>query len=343
MLKRVSGDEMNKLRTIDTHTHVLTQETAAFLSKEGAAVTITPDADGANATLDVRGVVYRPFPRGGYDLAQRLRDMDATHVDVHVLSATPQTYLYNLEPALGAVTAAIQNDQIASHIAAHPDRFLGIATLPMQAPEKAADELRWAMTKLGLKGTMFASNIMGRNLDDPAFEPVWATAEALGAFVFIHPNNIAGADRMRSYYLNNLIGNPLDTTIAAACLIFGGVMDRHPDLKVCLAHGGGFTPYQAARWEHGWAVRPEPKKNVATQPENIAQRFYYDTILHSAKVLEFMIGHVGEDRVVLGSDYPYDMGMLDCVDHVRGLNVSEAARRAILHDTAQRLLPGGAG
>jgi len=337
----LSGDEMTKPRTIDTHTHILAQETAALITKEGPKVTITPDADGANATLDVTGVAYRPFPRGGFDIEQRLRDMDATHVDVQVLSVTPQTYLYGQEGSLGLATSIIQNDQIAKHVKAHPDRFAGIATLPMQAPEKAADELRRSITKLGLKGTMFASNIMGKNLDDPSFEPVWATAQELGAFVFIHPNNIAGADRQKSYYLNNLIGNPLDTTIAAACLIFGGVMDRYPKLKVCLAHGGGFTPYQAARWEHGWAVRPEPKKNVKEQPRNIAQRFYYDTILHSAKVLEFMIGHVGEDRVVLGSDYPYDMGMLDCVDHVRGLSVSDGVKTAILQDTALRLLPGG--
>jgi aminocarboxymuconate-semialdehyde decarboxylase len=328
-------------RTIDTHTHVLTQETARLLSKEGAKITITPDADGANATLDVIGVVYRPFPRGGYDLAHRLSDMDATHVDVQVLSTTPQTYLYGLEPARGVAASAIQNDQIAKHVAAHPDRFAGIGTLPMQAPEKAADELRRIVTKLGLKGTMFASNIMGKNLDDPSFESVWATAEELGAFVFIHPNNIAGADRQKSYYLNNLIGNPLDTTIAAACLIFGGVMDRYPKLKICLAHGGGFTPYQAARWEHGWAVRPEPKKNVKEQPREIAKRFYYDTILHSDKVLEFMIGHVGVDRVVLGSDYPYDMGQLDCVEHVRSLSISEAGKAAILQGTAEKLLPGG--
>jgi aminocarboxymuconate-semialdehyde decarboxylase len=260
---------------------------------------------------------------------------------VQVLSATPQTYLYGLEPARAVVTSIIQNDQIAKHVKAHPTRFAGIGTLPMQAPDKAADELRRIVTKLGLKGTMFASNIMGKNLDDPSFAPVWATAEEIGAFLFIHPNNVAGADRMKSYYLNNLIGNPVDTTIAAACLIFGGVMDRHPKLKICLAHGGGFTPYQAARWEHGWAVRPEPKKNVPKQPQNIAQRFYYDTILHSAKVLEFMLGHVGEDRVLLGSDYPYDMGMLDCVAHVRSLSISDAAKAAILQGTAEKLLPGG--
>ena len=332
---------MSNVRTIDTHTHILTEETAALLRKEApkVPVTITP-VDAESAALDVGGVVYRPFPRGGFDLAHRLRDMDAMGVDVQVLSVTPQTYLYNQDASLGAMTAAIQNDKIAKLVKQNPQRFMGIATLPMQAPEKAADELKRAMTKLNLRGTMFASNIIGKNLDDPSFEPVWATAEELGAFVFIHPNNVAGADRMKSYYLNNLIGNPLDTTIGAACLYFGGVLDRHPKLTVVLAHGGGFTPYQAARWEHGWHVRPEPKKNIAKQPVDIAKRFYYDTILHSAPVLEFMIEHVGADRVMLGSDYPYDMAMMDCVKHVRSLKISDADKATILGSRAEALLSG---
>jgi aminocarboxymuconate-semialdehyde decarboxylase len=328
---------MSNVRTIDTHTHILTQETAALLTKAGVKVSITPD-NAESAALDVAGVVYRPFPTGGFDIARRFKDMDAAGVDVHVLSATPQTYLYNQEAALGATLAAIQNDQMAKHIAAHPDRFMGIATLPLQDPKRAADELRRAMTKLGLKGSMFASNIMGKNLDDPSFEPVWATAEELGAFMFVHPNNVAGADRLKSYYLQNLIGNPLDTTIAAACLYFGGVLDRHPKLTFMLAHGGGFTPYQAARWEHGWKVRPEPKKNISKQPVNIARRFMYDTILHSDKTLEAMIGLVGSDRVLLGSDYPYDMAMLDCVAHVRSLKVSDADKTTILGGHAGKLL-----
>jgi aminocarboxymuconate-semialdehyde decarboxylase len=328
---------MSKVRTIDTHTHILTQETAALLTKAGAAVTITPD-DGESALLDVRGVAYRPFPTGGFDIARRLRDMDDTGIDVQVLSATPQTYLYGLDADLGVVTAAIQNDQMAKHIAAHPTRFMAIATLPMQDPKRAADELKRAITKLGMRGSMFASNIMGKNLDDPSFEPVWAVAEELNAFLFIHPNNIAGADRLKSYYLANLIGNPLDTTIAAACLIFGGVLDRHPKLKICLAHGGGFVPYQAARWEHGWAVRPEPKKNVKQQPKNIIGRFIYDTILHSDKTLELMIKQTGADHVVLGSDYPYDMGMMDCVKHVQSLSISDADKASILSKGAEALL-----
>jgi aminocarboxymuconate-semialdehyde decarboxylase len=330
---------MAKQRTIDTHTHICTLETAALITKAGVKVTITPEGV-ENAAFDVNGTVYRPFPTGGFDIARRLRDMDATGVDVHVLSATPQTYLYNVEPELAATVAAIQNDQMAKHIAAHPDRFWGIATLPLAQPKHAADELKRAMTKLGLRGSMFGSNIKGINLDDPMFEPLWAIAEELGAFMFVHPNNVAGADRLKSYYLGNLIGNPLDTTIAAASLFFGGVMDRYPKLKIMLAHGGGFTPYQAARWEHGWKVRNEPKKNIKTQPKGIAKRFFYDTILHSDRTLEAMIGIVGSDHVLLGSDYPYDMAMLGCVAHVRSLEISDADKDSILGGRAEMLLSG---
>jgi len=330
---------MAKQRTIDTHTHICTLETAALITKAGVKVTITPEGV-ENAAFDVNGTVYRPFPTGGFDIARRLRDMDATGVDVHVLSATPQTYLYNVEPELAATVAAIQNDQMAKHIAAHPDRFWGIATLPLAQPKHAADELKRAMTKLGLRGSMFGSNIKGINLDDPMFEPLWAIAEELGAFMFVHPNNVAGADRLKSYYLGNLIGNPLDTTIAAASLFFGGVMDRYPKLKIMLAHGGGFTPYQAARWEHGWKVRNEPKKNIKTQPKGIAKRFFYDTILHSDRTLEAMIGLVGSGQVLLGSDYPYDMAMLGCVAHVRSLEISDADKDSILGGRAEMLLSG---
>ena len=154
---------MIELRSIDVHTHVLTEETAALLRKVAPAVpvSITP-IDDATYALDVGDTTYRPFPRGGFDLAQRLSDMDAAGVDVHVLSATPQTYMYNQEVALGVATAVIQNDQMAKHIAANPTRFMGIATLPMQAPEKAADELKRAVTKLGLQGAMFQYNIIGK-------------------------------------------------------------------------------------------------------------------------------------------------------------------------------------
>jgi aminocarboxymuconate-semialdehyde decarboxylase len=327
------------IRTIDTHTHVLADDTIKLLQKEipSLGLKLTPIA-GDNAIVEVAAVAYRPFPRGGHDITRRLADMDAAEVDMHVLSATPQTWLYGQEASVGVAGAAIQNDEIARLVKEQPERFTGIATLPMQAPDKAAAELRRAMTKLGLHGAMIGSNVGGKNLDDPSFEALWATVEELDAFMMIHPGNVAGAERLRSYYLNNLIGNPLDTTIAAACLIFGGVLERYQKLNFVMVHGGGFIPYQGGRWVHGWQVRPEPKLHLKHSPQLYLDRFRYDTILHSKTALEFLIASVGAGRVFLGSDYPYDMGMFDCVRHVRVLDISDNDRDTILGGHAAAIL-----
>ena len=330
---------IQKARTIDTHTHVLADATIKLLQKEipKLGLKLTP-YDAENSAIEVAGVAYRPFPRGGHTIERRFADMDAADVDMHVLSVSPQTWLYNQEPAVTVAAAAIQNDEIARLCKEHPDRFAGISTLPMQAPEKAADELRRAMGKLGLHGAMIASNVNGKNLDDPSFEPLWAAAAELDAFMVIHPGNVAGAERLRSYYLNNLIGNPLDTTIAAACLIFGGVLERYPTLKPVMVHGGGFIPYQGGRWVHGWQVRPEPKVHLKHSPQKYLDRFLYDTITHSKPACEFLVSSVGADRVFLGSDYPYDMGMMDCVRHVRSLGIAPADRDKILGGHAVAIL-----
>jgi len=329
------------LRIIDTHTHVLADGTIKLLHKEipGLGLKLTP-IDGDNAVVEVAGVPYRPFPRGGHDIERRFADMAAAEVDVHLLSVAPQMWLYEQETSAGVAAAAIQNDEIARLVKEHPDRFYGIATLPLQAPVQAAAELRRAMTKLGLHGAMIGSNVAGKNLDDPSFEPLWATAVELDAFLMIHPGNVAGADRLRAYYLNNLVGNPLDTTIAAACLIFGGVLERYPTLNPVMVHGGGFIPYQGGRWVHGWRVRPEPKVHLKHSPEKYLDRFRYDTILHAKAPLEFLVASAGANRVFLGSDYPYDMGTLECVRQVRALDISESDRATILGDHAAAIFSG---
>jgi aminocarboxymuconate-semialdehyde decarboxylase len=327
------------MKTIDTHTHVLADATIKLLQKEIPKLNLklTP-IDDDSAVLEAAGVPYRPFPRGGHDIERRFADMDATGVDMHVLSGAPQTWLYGQEASVGVAASVIQNDEIARLVKEHPDRFAGISTLPMQAPDQAAGELRRAITKLGLHGAMIGSNVGGKNLDDPSFEPLWAAAEELDAWMMIHPGNVAGADRLRSYYLGNLIGNPLDTTIAGACLIFGGVLERHPKLNFVMVHGGGFIPYQGHRWVHGWHVRPEPKVHLKHSPEPYLDRFLYDTILHSHTPLKFLVESVGANRVFLGSDYPYDMGMMDCVAHVRSLDIAETDRDMILGGHAAKIL-----
>jgi aminocarboxymuconate-semialdehyde decarboxylase len=194
------------------------------------------------------------------------------------------------------------------------------------------------MNELGLRGMMIGSNVNGRNFDDPALEPVWAAAAELGAFIFIHPTTTAASDRLKDYYLRNFIGNPLDTTIAAACLMFAGVLERHPGIKIYLSHGGGFLPYQEARFIHGWGEREESKKFLKVSPEASLGRFLYDTILHARKPLEFLIASAGADRVLLGSDYPFDMGQYDSVEVISSLSIGEAEKAKILGGNARRLL-----
>jgi aminocarboxymuconate-semialdehyde decarboxylase len=326
------------MKAIDVHAHILSDETMGLLQQAlpQLGVKHTP-TDEEFGVLEVAGSAYRPFPRGGWDLDRRLKDMDTAEVDMQVLSNTPQTFLYNLDPPVTAASARIQNDQIAKLVAARPDRFMGMATLPMQAADLAAAELKRAMRELGLVGCQIGSNINGKNLDDAALEPFWQEAHALGAFIMVHPTQVAGADRLKSYYLANLIGNPLDTTIAAASLVFGGILERFPAINFFMVHGGGFTPYQAGRWSHGWHVRGEPKVNIKEPPDAAIRRFYFDTILHGQPALEFLVATFGASHVMLGSDYPYDMGTLECVRQVRALSIPEKDRATILAGQALSL------
>jgi aminocarboxymuconate-semialdehyde decarboxylase len=328
------------VRTIDTHAHILSDDTMRMIAKEAPKLApVIKDMNADVTTLTVGSTPYAPFIKGGWNIEQRLKDMDSTLVDVQVLSATPQTYYYTEDASVGVALSQIQNDQIAKHVKDHPERFIGIATLPMQAPEKAAAELRRGITELGLRGAMIGSNCQGKNLDDPSFEPFWKEAEALDAFIFIHPVYVAAADRLKDYYLRNFIGNPLDTTIAAACLVFGGVLEKFPNLNVVLAHGGGFVPYQTGRWIHGWHERrPEPQVKLKKSPEEFIKKLRYDTILHAAPQLESLVGWVGPQRVLLGSDYPYDMAMMDLVRHVRSLKISDADKDIMLGAEAEKLL-----
>lgn len=330
--------------TIDVHAHMLPEETIRLLGRESPRVAPKLIEENGATIMEIAGkVVQRPMPREIFDLDLRLRDMDANGVTMQLVCATVQTFFYGEEPALGAACAALQNDEIAAVVRRNPDRFMGLATLAMQDPARAADELRRAMTSLGLRGAQIGSNVNGNNLDDPALEPVWAAAHELKAFFLIHPHgDIVPGDRLKSYYMRNFVGLPFETTIAGASLVFGGVLERYPDIKFCLCHGGGFVPYQAGRFIHAWQVRSEPKSRLQGAPEASLARLYYDSIVHSPRALEFLIDTVGADHVLLGSDYPFDMGNLDCVAKVRAIWASVDVQEAVLGRRAMELLSGAA-
>lgn len=291
-----------------------------------------------SAVLAMGAFRYRPLPAGAWDVERRLADMDRSRVDVQALSVVPFCFRYDLEPELGAAWARALNEDIATVVSDHPDRFAGLATLPMQDPGRAAAELRWAMRDAGFRGASIGTNVAGRDLDDPALEPVWTAAEELGAFVFVHPERVAAAERLGRYYLINLLGNPLDTSIAIASVVFGGVLERHPRLVLCFAHGGGFVPYQRGRLVHGWRLRPEPRERLRGSPEDGLRAIYFDTILHSPDALSFLVRVAGGDRVLLGSDYPFDMGPARPVDAVEEAVGDGPDRGLVLGRTAARLL-----
>ena len=320
---------MTRPRTIDVHTHILTEETIAPPGQGGAleiAPKLTP-IDDDYAVLEVAGTPYRPFPRGGWELERRFKDMDAAEVNVQVLSAAPQTYLYDQEPALTTATSALQNDQIAKLVKEHPDRFMGIATLPMQAPERAAAELGRAVRELGMHGAMIGSK-RRQNLDDPSLAPLWATAEELGAFMLIHPVNVAGIERLRSYYFQNLIGNPLDTTIAAACLVFGGVMERHPKLNVLPSARRRLRAVSGralgARLARAAGAENQCQDSRRSRGSTASTTTPFCTRSRSSN---FWSAPSAPALVLLGSDYPYDMGTGECARQVKALSISGTPTR----------------
>jgi aminocarboxymuconate-semialdehyde decarboxylase len=332
---------MNRGISIDVHAHMLPQETMRLIGRESARVApkLIEQPDGS-LDMEIAGkLVQRPMPRQIFDLDLRLAEMDQHGVDMQLVCSAVQTFFYGEEGSLGAACAALQNDGLAAIVSRHPERFKALATLPMQDPQRAADELRRAVERLGLYGAQIGSNVNGRNLDDPAFEPVWAAANELRAFFLVHPHGeIVPGDRLKSYYMRNFVGLPFETTVAGVALAFGGVLERHPDVTFCLCHGGGFVPYQMGRFLHAYQVRAEPKARLREPPEASLARLHYDSIVHSTRALEFLIDQATPQRVLLGSDYPFDMGNLDCVARVEGLERPREVRDLILGGRISALL-----
>lgn len=324
---------------IDAHTHILTEAMIATIAREvpslAPKLTRIDDEAGLFEILDVK---QNPFPRGAWDLERRFADMAAQRIDTHVIANIPHTFLYEADAGATAAVCEIQNTAISALCREHPGRFIGMATLPMQDPARAAAVLERAVTTHGLRGLHLGSNIAGQNLDLPALDAVWEVLARHRLFVLVHPHKVVGAARMHSYYLTNLIGNPLETTIAAASLIFGGVIERYPDIRFCLSHAGGFTPFQAGRFRHGWKVRKEPHVRLKGDPAESLERLLYDSITHAPGPLRFLLDEVGEKRVIFGTDYPFDMGTTEGVEEIEAAVENATTRQVLLEGNARRLL-----
>lgn len=329
--------------TIDVHAHCIPAGVLETLTKEGGQHGIEIiERNGKQLAVIAGRVETGPFLNTFFDVDRRLAAMDATGVQRQLLSSWIDMSAYALEAEVGTRYARMFNEALAATAAEHPDRFSALCTVPLQAPVAAADELRFAVGELGMVGAEIATTVDGRDLDDPDLEPFWAAAEELQSLILIHPYASLDGRGVSRYFLGNLVGNPAESTIAVAHLIFGGVFERHPDLKVCLVHGGGFAPYQAGRWDRGFSADARgAAANLTRAPSEWLRKLYYDTVLHSPGSLRFLIDFVGADHVVLGSDYPFEMGEpapLETIDGVDGLTPEQ--RQQIVEDNVKRLIEG---
>lgn len=324
---------------VDIHAHFYPEAFLRVIEAEGAPFGAWVDRSSPKGpAVGANGSAGPPLDPTYWDLDRRRRAMDKAGVRLHALSLTvPMVYWARGETATRAARAV--NDAMAEAHRAYPERFVGCATLPLQEPERARAELERASKLPGIRGVYLGTNVNGRELSDPEFEPIYARCAALGLPVLLHPIAVIGAERLRPFYLNNLLGNPFDNAIAAAHLVFGGVLDRHPKLQVVLPHAGGALPYLFGRLEHGQRVRPEAQKRARRPFSAYLRRFTYDTVTHSPVALRYLIATVGADRVMLGSDYCFDMGYERPRDIiVKHARLGKADQARILGGNALRLL-----
>ena len=326
------------VRSIDIHAHYYPQSFIDVLSEDGKRFNAEFRMTGQYFSLKAPGGTASPLSLKFIDLKQRIADMDQQGVAMQAISLSTPMNNWGDE-ALSHKLARVWNDGASAAHQAYPDRLVAFLALPMLYPDRAIDELNRASKLPGMRGVYMGTNIDSHDLDDPLFEKTFTRIEALGLPVFLHPIQTIGGQRLQPWYLSNLLGNPYDTAIAACHLIFGGVLDRHPKLQVTLPHGGGALPILIGRIDHGSQVRAEVQElHMTQQPSAYLQRFTYDTIVHSKPIMEFVIREMGAERVMLGSDYCFDMGYERPVEFLEQINLTSAQRKMVLGGNAARLL-----
>ena len=327
-----------KTATVDIHCHVLTPEAAA-LAKDAFDPTREPTLIFASeASRAVNRKQEETIRSQLTSIETRLRDMDREGIDIQAISPAPPQYYYWADPELGRETARLVNNRLAEIVALHPDRFVGMGTVPLQAPALAVAELERLVKELGLRGVEIGTNVAGAELSDERFRPFFAKAQELDILIFMHPAGFTHGQRLADHYFINVIGNPLDTTVAVSHLIFGGVLDAYPKLKICLAHGGGYAAAYSGRYDHAHWARSDCRRLIKKPPTHYLRKLHFDTIVFTHHQLEYLTSLYGSDHILLGTDYPYDMALPKAVNFVASAKLSRAEKAAILGGNAARLL-----
>jgi len=329
------------MRSIDIHAHLTPQCFWKATENGGDWHSITRERDERGQEIAIVGGKRQVLPpRARWTPEERLADMDSLGVDMHVVSPYVGFYNYQLDARAATASARAINDEIAQMAKTRPKRFAGLGTLPMQDVKAAIAEMERCMGPLGLKGVEINDHVNGRTLEEPEFRPFWKAAEQTGALVFFHQAaETLVTQRTTRYHLPNSIGNLVDRAVTFATLVSGGVMDEFPGLKICLGHGGGYTCYGIGRMDHGWQVRAEARVNMTKPPSAYLSRFYYDCIVYTEPALRFLIDSVGVDRVVFGTDWPYDMALDWPVSWILAMTtLSQEEKDAILWKNLEKLL-----
>lgn len=323
--KPVPVSQRGKHLVVDIHCHLNVAKADAML-REALGSSPPPMPFSSPATDAVNRAMFAEIGPALNGTEQRIADMDRLGIDVQAISPSPGQYFYFTEPGLGRELSIAINDGIAEAVARHPDRLVGMGTIPLQSPELAIAEMRRCVGELDLRGIEIATNVGGTDLADDAYRPFFAAAEELGILLFLHPLGFTQGQRLSQHYLNNIIGNPLESTIAVSHLIFGGVLERHPGLKICVAHGGGYAGSYWGRMDHAWRARADCREHIPYAPSHYLRQLWFDTLVFDRDQLDALVHAHGDDRLCLGSDYPFDMAEPDPVGFLSHLNADVCAK-----------------
>ncbi|MFF9798703.1 amidohydrolase family protein [Streptomyces rochei] len=325
--------------TVDVHAHVLlpdVESLVAGLPGHAEAKEVDARRNGP-AALAVNGPMVRARVPRMTDVALRLASMDAQGVDVQLVSPSPSHYHYWADEATAEKVYRLANEATAAHCAQAPDRLRGLGLVPLQHPGHMVRALDHALEQ-GLDGVEISSHAPGRELSDPAYEPFWSRAAERRAILFLHPFGCTLDERLDRWYLSNTVGQPTENAVALSHLIFSGVLDRHPGLKIVAAHGGGYLPTHIGRSDHAWSARSDAGAGCAHLPSSYLRRLYFDSLVHDPHVLRELVRVAGADRVLLGSDFPFDMGTEDPVAALRAARLPDADFHAVRGGNAAALL-----
>lgn len=337
---------MNGTPTIDMHSAFIPNAYLQHLEKQGEryGMTVTTDDEGHRymtplTPIPVYGMQPVPVIPAHWDPTVRLEDMQRAGVDVQALSVPTTLFNYWQPVDAGVTLSRLINDAIAEVVAGHPSNFVGIATVPLQSPKHAVAELERAVTSLGMRAVEVGSSVNEWELDDAALRPFWEAAEALDVPVFIHGNDVPGVERMQRWFLPAVVGIPFASSLALANLIFGGVLEAFPALRLWFPHGGGAFPYLRGRMNHAYDAHAGANEAIPRPPSTYLNQVYFDTILFYEPALKYLIEAVGDDHVMLGTDYPFFIGQLDGAEWIRSQDTLAPATKArILGGNAAQLL-----